>query len=65
MAAEVMVDDVVQLRKPHPCGDNRWRVYRVGADIGLQCLNCGRRQMIPRTKFQKAFKRKLISDCGN
>lgn len=59
MAIEVQIDDVVELRKAHPCGESRWRVYRTGADIGLQCLGCGRRQLIPRSKFDKAFKRKL------
>lgn len=61
MHIELALEDVVQLRKGHPCGENRWRVYRVGADIGLQCLGCGRRQLIPRSKFEKAFKRKLES----
>ncbi len=56
---EISVEEVVELRKPHACGSNRWRVYRVGADVGLQCLNCGRRQLMPRRKFEKAFKRKL------
>lgn len=61
MPIDVDLEDVVQLRKPHACGDNRWRVYRIGADIGLQCLGCGRRQLIPRKQFEKAFKRKLDS----
>lgn len=56
---EIHLEDVVELRKPHACGANQWRVYRVGADVGLQCLHCGRRQLMPRRKFEKAFKRKL------
>jgi hypothetical protein len=62
MSLQVQIDDVVQLRKPHACGGNQWRIYRVGADIGLQCLNCGRRQLLPRRKFEKAFKRKVEPD---
>jgi hypothetical protein len=61
MTIEVNVEEIVQLRKPHACGENRWRIYRVGADMGLQCLGCGRRQLLPRNKFEKAFKRKLES----
>ncbi|MCI0710747.1 MAG: DUF951 domain-containing protein [Chloroflexi bacterium] len=56
---DVQVGDIVELKKGHPCGTNRWRVYRIGADIGLRCTGCDRMQMIPRAKFNKAFKRKL------
>lgn len=59
MPVDVFINDVVQLRKAHPCGANQWRVYRLGADVGLQCMGCGRRQLLPRPKFEKAFKRKL------
>lgn len=56
---EVHVGDVVMLRKPHPCGANEWRVTRIGADIGLQCAQCGRRLMLPRGKFNKSLKKFL------
>jgi hypothetical protein len=59
LMVDVQVGDIVELRKGHPCGENRWRVYRIGADIGLRCLGCDRRQFLPRAKFNKAFKRKL------
>ncbi len=59
MSVDVFLNDVVQLRKAHPCGANQWRVYRVGADVGLQCMGCGRRQLLSRQKFEKAFKRRL------
>ena len=32
----VFLDDVVRLRKPHPCGSFEWTVVRLGADIGLR-----------------------------
>lgn len=56
MSAEVRVDDVVRLRKPHPCGATDWVVVRTGADIGLRCLGCGRRVLIPRPLFRKRLK---------
>jgi hypothetical protein len=62
--ADVQVGDVVQTRKNHPCGSNRWQVYRVGADIGLRCLGCDRRVMLPRRQFEKAVK-KWISHAGD
>jgi hypothetical protein len=55
--ADVRVDDEVQLRKGHPCGSNRWLVVRVGADIGLRCLGCGRRVLLSRAHFRKRLKR--------
>jgi hypothetical protein len=56
MVLEVYVDDVVRLRKPHPCGSTDWIVVRIGADIGLRCLGCGRRVMLPRRTLEKRLK---------
>ena len=47
----------VQLRKAHPCGGDRWRVTRVGADIGLTCLTCGRAVMLDRLVVERRLKR--------
>jgi hypothetical protein len=53
------LDDVVRLRKRHPCGGDEWRVVRLGADIGAICTTCGRRVMMPRSKFEKQVKQIL------
>jgi len=60
---EIHLGDVVRLRKPHPCGGYEWRVVRIGADIGIKCLTCGRRVLMPRRKFEKSVK-KFISRAG-
>ncbi|HWV34953.1 MAG TPA: DUF951 domain-containing protein [Thermomicrobiales bacterium] len=52
----IYIDDVVRLRKPHPCGSYDWVVVRVGADIGLRCLTCGRRVLLPRRTVEKRLK---------
>jgi hypothetical protein len=57
MPLEVFLDDVVQLRKPHPCGSDQWRVVRLGADIGLRCLGCDRKVLLPRSVLAKRLKR--------
>ena len=44
---------VVRLRKRHPCGETDWEVVRLGADIGLKCLGCGRRVLMPRSTLDK------------
>jgi hypothetical protein len=56
MPVEVNLDDIVRLRKIHPCGSYEWRVVRIGADIGLKCLKCGRRVLLPRSTFERRLK---------
>lgn len=60
MLTDIRMDDVVQLRKPHPCGGYEWRVVRIGADIGLKCQTCGHRVLLARRDFEKRLK-KFIS----
>ena len=49
----IQVGDIVQMRKPHPCGSYQWQVVRIGADIGLKCLTCSRRVLLDRATFNK------------
>lgn len=56
MPLDLRVDDVLTLKKPHACGANAWRIYRVGADIGLRCTACDRLVMIPRSKLERRIK---------
>jgi hypothetical protein len=53
------LEDIVQLRKPHPCGSYRWRVVRLGADIGLRCLGCDHKVMLPRATVENRTKQHL------
>ncbi len=57
MPLDLHLNDVLILKKPHPCGENRWRIYRLGADIGLKCDACGRLVMIPRSKLERRIRR--------
>ena len=56
MVVEFRLGDVVRLRKVHPCGGYEWRVVRLGADIGLRCLTCGRRVLLDRRTVEKRLK---------
>jgi len=49
--------DIVQMRKAHPCGSDRWEIIRTGADIKIKCLGCGRIVMLDRPEFEKRVKR--------
>jgi len=50
---EINLGDVVRLKKQHPCGGNEWRVTRLGADIGIQCLKCQQRALLKRRVFER------------
>ncbi len=54
------VGSFVIMKKPHPCGTNEWQITRVGADIKIKCVSCGRSIMLPRVEFNKKLK-KVIS----
>jgi hypothetical protein len=54
---DVRVGDIATLRKPHPCGSFEWRVVRIGADIGLRCLKCDHKILLPRSQLEKRLKR--------
>ena len=51
------LDDVVVLRKPHPCGGDTWRIVRLGADIGIRCTTCGHRVLVARAAVERDIKR--------
>ncbi len=51
------LDDVVTLRKPHPCGGDTWRIVRLGADIGLRCTTCEHRVLVARSSVERDIKR--------
>ena len=44
-------------KKPHPCGGNRWEIVRVGADMKIKCLTCGRMVMLTPDELKKRVKR--------
>lgn len=54
---DVRIGDVLTMKKQHPCGDNRWRVLRIGADFRLKCLGCGHEIMTPRSNAEKSIRR--------
>lgn len=51
--------DIVEMKKAHPCGTNRWEIIRMGADIKLECLGCDHVVMMTRRQFEKRMKKVL------
>ena len=54
---ELLLGDVVRLRRRHPCGGDTWLVDRLGADIGIRCETCGRHVLVER----RAVERRIVA----
>ena len=54
---DLQVGDKVITKKNHPCGKNEFLILRIGADIKIRCVGCGREVMLPRQKIEKNIKR--------
>lgn len=53
---DIHVNDELLMKKPHPCGNSRFLVLRVGMDFRIRCLQCGREVMVPRKKVEHNIK---------
>lgn len=49
----VRLNDVLIMKKAHPCGSNKWLVLRTGMDFRLRCLGCGHEILTARSKAEK------------
>ncbi|MFC3886310.1 DUF951 domain-containing protein [Bacillus songklensis] len=52
--------DVVEMKKPHPCGVNRWKIIRMGMDVRIKCEGCTHSVMLPRREFERKMKKVLV-----
>ena len=59
---DVQVGDIIEMKKPHPCGNKHFNVHRVGIDFRIECTKCGREVMVPRTKIEKNIKKIIRKD---
>lgn len=57
----IQLGDLVQMRKAHPCGSDRWVITRTGADVKMRCEGCGRVVMLDRPEFEKRVRKILRS----
>ena len=51
------VGDVLELKKPHPCGGAQFRILRVGSEVRIVCANCGHDMTVNRIKLERAIKK--------
>jgi len=61
---DVRINDILIMKKAHPCGEKRWRVLRIGADFRMQCLGCSHEIMVPRFKAEKNI-RSIVREENN
>lgn len=61
---DVRLNDVLVMKKSHPCGSKEWLVLRTGADFRLRCKGCGHEVMQPRFKFEKNIKKILREESS-
>jgi len=53
---DIRVNDILTMKKQHPCGSKLWHVLRTGADLKIKCDGCGHEVMLPRFKIEKNIK---------
>lgn len=64
---DIRLNDILTMKKAHPCGAKTWRVLRTGADFRLKCTGCGHEVMLPRSKAERnirAVQREESFDAG-
>lgn len=59
---QFVLHDIVEMKKPHPCGSNEWKIIRLGMDIRIKCTGCNHSVLIPRKEFEKKIKKVIKAD---
>lgn len=54
---DVRPDDILVMKKNHPCGSNEMYVIRSGMDFKLRCVKCSREFMVPRSRIEKSIRK--------
>jgi hypothetical protein len=60
---KLYVGDIIEMKKPHPCGGATWEIQRTGIDFRIRCQKCGHSLMLTRIKLEKGIKRVLKSQA--
>ena len=51
------IGDIVEFKKPHPCGSKDWEITRIGVDFKFKCMGCGHTVTIQRPDALKKIKK--------
>jgi len=63
MVFTFITNDILEMKKKHPCGGIRFRVLFAGSDVKIRCEKCGREMILTRVKLEKNIKR--VISCKN
>ncbi len=56
------INDIVKMKKKHPCGSYEWEIIRTGVDFKIRCMGCSHIVMLSREKFLKSVKSNISKD---
>jgi hypothetical protein len=59
---DIQPNDILVMKKKHPCGENRMFVIRSGIDFKLHCVGCGREFLVPRSKIERNIKKVIRNE---
>lgn len=62
ICVEYNLNDIVVMKKVHPCGSCEFEIIRLGADIKIKCLKCGHVIMLPRIELNKKIKKVIKNE---
>ena len=62
---KLYVNDIIEMKKPHPCGSSQFKILRVGSDVRVVCLGCSRDMTLERVKLEKSIKKFILSHESN
>ncbi len=62
MKEKLEIEDIVQLKKQHPCGNKDFEIMRTGADFRIKCLKCEKQIWLARTVLEKRVKKIVKSE---
>ena len=62
---KINIGDTVIMKKPHACQTNLWKITRIGVDVKIKCIHCGREIMMDRLEFEKKLKKVVGEENEN
>ena len=62
---DIRLNDIIEMKKAHPCGNKQFLVLRVGIDFRIRCTQCNREVMVPRVKIEKNIKKVIREETEN
>ncbi len=61
----IKVGDILELKKPHPCGKTQFRVLRTGSEVRIVCVGCGRDMTLNRVKLERVVRRIISHETSS